>query len=739
MYPLFALLSVSIISCSSSTSSDSGSDDTSTGTNTNNAPTATNDTAQVTEGQSVIITPLSNDSDSDGDALTITSTTSPAHGSVVINPDQTISFTADNNYNGPDNFNYTITDGSLTATAQINVTINSASGGSNNKPDVSDDIASVHENNSVDINVILNDSDADNDTLLVTSVDSPSSGTTSIIDQNTIRYTAAANFSGEVEFEYTVSDSKESETGEIKIYVHETADMSAKTPSDPAFITTKFEGASSCATCHNAANVEIVDDWETSIMANASRDPFWQAKVSSELERNPHLANIINDKCTECHAPMANRELKAASSSINIFDAGGILDSASSMHDAAMDGVSCTTCHQIEDDGNLGTLDGFSGNYSINSSKHIYGKFSPQNTSQMISNTNGYTPVLATHISESEMCATCHNLKTPFVDENGNIASSTPESEFPEQMIYTEWENSVFDGASPQSCQDCHMPQKDGVKISTMPGFISPRDNFSMHYLVGGNTTMLDMMQNNKAALGIDASKNFATTITRTRNLLQTAANIEIVASQVVNNELEVQLRITNNSGHKFPSGYPSRRAYIHFVVRDNNNNVVFESGKLNSNGSITGVDADFNLETYEPHYNEITSENQVQVYEPIMGNTDNEVTYTLLRSAAYLKDNRIPPEGFIKSTVPDDIKVAGAANSDSNFDNGSDLITYRIPVSSGITYSVTANLNYQPLAYAFVADLFKDLTPQVSKFKQMYDSSTLYIETVDTVSANVN
>jgi hypothetical protein len=41
------------------------------------------------------------------------------------------------------------------------------------------------------------------------------------------------------------------------------------------------------------------------MMANATRDPFWQAKVRSELNRTPELSQAINDKCSRCHAPMA--------------------------------------------------------------------------------------------------------------------------------------------------------------------------------------------------------------------------------------------------------------------------------------------------------------------------------------------------------------------------------------------------------------------------------------------------
>jgi len=142
------------------------------------------------------------------------------------------------------------------------------------------------------------------------------------------------------------------------------------------------------------------------------------------------------------------------------------------------------------------------------------------------------------------------------------------------------------------------------------------------------------------------------------------------------NNEFTVQLRINNRSGHKLPTSFPSRRVYIHFLVREDNGNITFESGKTNTDGSIVGANADTNLNRYEPHYEEITHQHQVQIYEPIMGDTDGNVTYTLLRAATYLKGNRIPPAGFDKNTVPDYIQVAGATLSDANFNSGSDIVT---------------------------------------------------------------
>ncbi len=135
---------------------------------------------------------------------------------------------------------------------------------------------------------------------------------------------------------------------------------------DPTFTSSHFSGSQNCAFCHDGltdnsgTDVSIAKDWGTSMMANATKDPFWKAKVATELKRNPHLAEVINDKCSTCHAPMANYEMKLDGAPITILGAGSITDPSNAYHDAAMEGVSCTLCHQITDDATLGTSGGFS-------------------------------------------------------------------------------------------------------------------------------------------------------------------------------------------------------------------------------------------------------------------------------------------------------------------------------------------------------------------------------------------
>ena len=511
------------------------------------------------------------------------------------------------------------------------------------------------------------------------------------------------------------------------------------------FTTSHFSGSGNCTMCHDnltdtsGDDVSIVKDWGSSMMANATKDPLWRAKVATELERNSHLSSVLNDKCSKCHAPVANYEItQVQGNAITLFGPEGILDPSHALYDAGMNGVTCTACHQIMDDGNLGTLAGSSGHYSINDTKTIYGQFSDIFGNPMVNQT-GYTPQYSAHMSDSAVCATCHNLKTPYVDAAGTIVTTTPESEFPEQQPYTEWQNSIFDdaGSNPQSCQDCHMPHTT-AKVSNRPNWLGTKEGFARHELVGSNTTMLTMLRDNAAALDV-TSNNMNDAIDNARAMLQSSATVEIVSASVTDGILEATVKVVNNSGHKAPTAYPSRRMWLNFKVTDSNSNVVFESGAFNANGSITGADNDGDQSIYEPHYDLITSADQVQIYETIMGNTDSNVTFTLLRGSQYLKDNRLTPQGFDKMVVPSDVAVHGAAFNDADFNLGSDEIVYRIPVAASGDLDISVDLNFQTFQHGFIQDLYQDVQlEQVQTFKTMYDAQSLKHENVGSAATTV-
>src|SRR5262249_52347760 len=134
------------------------------------------------------------------------------------------------------------------------------------------------------------------------------------------------------------------------------------------------------------------------------------------------------------------------------------------------------------------------------------------------------------------------------------------------------------------------------------------------------------------------------------------AATIRVDGVRVESGRLLADVVVENTGGHKLPTAYPARRAWVHFVVRDRGGRVLFESGALRPDGSVEGNDNDADAAKFEPHYLEVRSADQVQIYESILGDANGRVTTGLLTATQYLKDNRLLPRGFDKRTAEPDI-----------------------------------------------------------------------------------
>jgi len=269
------------------------------------------------------------------------------------------------------------------------------------------------------------------------------------------------------------------------------------------------------------------------------------------------------------------------------------------------------------------------------------------------------------------------------------------------------------------------MPQAEGtVVIATQPSGLSPLEPFKQHFFVGGNSIILNILKNNIDELSVTASTtHFEATLARVSDQLQNrTASISINAAELDSSLLTINLDVSQTVGHKFPTGFPSRRAWIHLTVSDASGKVVFESGKPDEDGSITGCDADENVSSYEPHYDIITQPDQVQIYESIMQDFEGNITYTLLRGADYAKDNRLLPLGFDIESAVDNIAIHGAATVDDNFIGGSDKITYQINTQghSG-PFTIYIELLYQTISYQFIQDMYNDSEILIDDFAVLY------------------
>jgi hypothetical protein len=171
----------------------------------NDRPLANADNASTPEDTPTTITVLSNDSDVDSPLANPAVTTPPAHGMTTVNPDGTITYTPNPNYNGPDSFIYTICDPQpLCDTAIVHINVSAVNDG----PLANTDSASTPEDTPTTINVLVNDSDVDSP-LGTPSVTTPAThGMTTVNGDGTITYTPNAGYNGPDSFIYTICDAQ---------------------------------------------------------------------------------------------------------------------------------------------------------------------------------------------------------------------------------------------------------------------------------------------------------------------------------------------------------------------------------------------------------------------------------------------------------------------------------------------------------------------------------------------------
>lgn len=164
----------------------------------NSAPTAADDAVVTNEDTAVSGNVLTNDTDSDGDSLAVVSNTNPSHGTVTVAGGGSFTYTPGLDYNGPDSFTYTISDGNASATATVGITVTPV----NDAPVPVNGTASTPEDTAVTITVAT-DVDSTNLTATCTST---AGGTFSDNGDGTVTYRPPANFNGSDTISCSVSD-----------------------------------------------------------------------------------------------------------------------------------------------------------------------------------------------------------------------------------------------------------------------------------------------------------------------------------------------------------------------------------------------------------------------------------------------------------------------------------------------------------------------------------------------------
>ena len=450
-------------------------------------------------------------------------------------------------------------------------------------------------------------------------------------------------------------------------------------------------------------------------MGLAGVDPLWRAKVRHEALTNPGHSEELQNLCTSCHAPMGH------------FTAFYRNEGHYTLEDLEQDslglsGVGCLGCHSIGFDG-LGSR--FTGDIPFDTTRVAYGPFFGPFVGPMQLYVN-FTPAYSPHVSEGRFCSPCHTLISNTVDLEGNETGGT----FVEQATYHEWLNSAYP-LQETPCQSCHMPKiEDPVKIAVGYTALQGRSPFNLHSFAGSNSYMVNLIKENKELLGIEVSDaNFDSSLAAiTRMLRFQTLDVELSAPTFEDDSVSFEVLLTNKAGHKFPSGYPARRAVVEFVLTDFNGDTLFKSGTFGSDGEIVNYNGGV-----EPHYDVINSENQVQIYEMVMGDVNGDVTTVLERSATHLKDNRFPPVGFTtQHSTYDTVKIVGNAEIDPDFNklggvegSGKDILHYKVALNgySG-QFKAFVRVNYQAVPPSWLNEMRAFDAPEINTFLNLYDNS---------------
>ncbi len=489
-----------------------------------------------------------------------------------------------------------------------------------------------------------------------------------------------------------------------------------------------FVTSDQCMACHNGLvtpagmDVSIGSDWRSSMMAHSARDPYWQASVRREAMVHPSASAAIENECAACHMPMSRFLAKTAGNQGQVFAHLPAARQKTPRGLLAVDGVSCTMCHQISAE-NLGEPSSYTAGFTVDTSTPLgrrvaFGPFEVvAGRRSLMQSAARFVPENADHVQQAELCATCHTLYTHALDSNGDVIG-----ELPEQVPYLEWKHSDY--VAVRTCQSCHMPVvEDEVAVTSVLG--EPRENVSRHVFRGGNFFMAKILNLHRGTLGVVAQpQELEVTARRTVEHLETsAAEVRLDGLDVEGGRLRAVVVVENLAGHKLPTAYPSRRAWLHVEISDRRGRRVFSSGELRPDGSIVGNDNDDDPSRYEPHHDEIDSSGQVQIYEGILAGPDDGVTTVLLTATSYIKDNRVLPSGFDKETANDDIAVRGAAMEDGDFAGGADRVRYSVDVSGAEgPFHVVAELWYQPIAFRWAHNLSQQAAAETDRFVEAFD-----------------
>jgi len=101
--------------------------------------------------------------------------------------------------------------------------------------------------------------------------------------------------------------------------------LSAQVRTSDKDFKTEFRTSDRCVACHNGLKTKEGEDisigfaWRASIMANSSRDPYWQGSVRRESIDHPGSQAAIENECSTCHMPLTHFTARSEGKQAQVF------------------------------------------------------------------------------------------------------------------------------------------------------------------------------------------------------------------------------------------------------------------------------------------------------------------------------------------------------------------------------------------------------------------------------------
>ncbi len=413
-------------------------------------------------------------------------------------------------------------------------------------------------------------------------------------------------------------------------------------PTEPGELQNPLDTPGDCLPCHAFPNAQqhagepnySPIGWQGSMMANAARDPVFWAGVAIAAQDDP----THTEDCIRCHSPAAFLEGRG--------DAIAIDDLTTS----DLEGIACDLCHRMIDDGF--TPPG-NARYVIDDDT-VQGKVPKRGPwTYMVDEPNHPWSDDNALQESAQLCGVCHDVTTPRerLDDDGVGLGIM----FNEQRTYSEWLNSDYAEPGPQArtCQDCHMPAVEdvaGCGTFSGQGKTHPTGG-RRHELVGANRFVTELLAQEYGGMGMGmVDPDFFTySLERMDEFLSTAATLDVQFPAAVDLQVGIPsmpVTLTNETGHKLPTGYSEGRVMWIEVVATYGDTQVYGSGRWDGQA--------------------IEDDPQVRRYEAIAENFEDQATFHLLLNDHWVVDSRIPPRGLSEDVETDPVGDRYALDGDA-------------------------------------------------------------------------